>query len=173
MVKERYDMTTVCSFCNTVTRPGITPDEPVSHGVCKPCYEKILSTRGFNIRKFLDMLDTPVFLVDQDVRILAANTLALAAVNRPVEQVRGKLGGNVLECMNAVLPEGCGKTPFCPDCPIRASVNETYATGNAITRRPAKVCRKIRNTNETLSFLISTRKDGDVVLLRLEPAGAG
>jgi len=165
-------MTTVCSFCNTVTRAGITPDEPVSHGVCKPCYDKILSTHGFNIRKFLNMLDTPVFLVDNDVRILAANTLAITAVNKPVEQITGKLGGKVLECMNAVLPDGCGKTPFCPDCPIRASVNETYATGDEITRRPADLCRKIRGTKETVSFLVSTRKAGDVVLLRLEPVEA-
>nr|WP_321353051.1 hypothetical protein [uncultured Methanoregula sp.] len=165
-------MTTICSFCNTVTRPEITPDEPVSHGVCKPCYDRILSTHGFNIRKFLNLLDTPVFLVDNDVRILAANTLAITAADKPVEQIKGKLGGKVLECMNAVLAGGCGKSPFCPDCPIRASVNETYATGKAITRRPAKVCRKNRTTHETVSFLVSTRKAGDVVLLRLEPGEA-
>jgi hypothetical protein len=163
-------MKKICSFCNAVISQGETPEDPVSHGVCKSCYDSILATHGLNIRKFLDMLDTPVFLVDNDVRVLAANTRALAAAQKPVEQVRGSLGGKVLECMNASLPEGCGKTPFCPDCPIRASVSETYTTGRELTRRPATLCRKIRDGRETVSFLVSTRKEGNVVLLRLEPA---
>ena len=116
------------------------------------------------------MLESPVFLVDDDVRILAANTFALAIVNNPLEQIQGKLGGKILDCLNAFLPEGCGKTPFCPDCPIRMSVNETYATGQAVTRRPANLCRKIRDGKENLHLLLSTRKAGDVVLLQLEPA---
>jgi len=165
-------MKTICSFCNTVIRPGAVPDDPVSHGVCKSCYNHILASHGFNARKFLDMLDTPVLLVDGDVRILAANRLAIAIVNKPIDQMKGKLGGKILECVNAFLPEGCGKTPFCPDCPIRTSVNETFATGHEVMRRPADLCRKIRNTEEHVHLLVSTRKDGNVVLLRLEPAAA-
>ena len=163
-------MKKVCSFCGIVMSPGTYPGEPASHGVCKSCYDTILARHGFNARRFLDMLDTPVFLVDDDVRILAANTCALAIANNPIEQVQGKLGGKILECINAFLPEGCGKTPFCPDCPIRKSVNETYATGHAVKQRPAELCRKIKDTKENLHLLISTRKAGNVVLLQLEPA---
>jgi len=163
-------MKTICSFCDTIIRPGTSPGDPVSHGVCKPCYDQILAKHGFNVRKFLDLLNAPVFLVDEDVNILAANTLAITTVKKPVAQVQGKIGGKVLECINAFLPEGCGKTPFCPDCPVRASVNETYATGQAVTRRPATLCRKAGNTDEKIRLFISTRKDGNVVLLRFEPA---
>src|SRR5208337_4700388 len=163
-------MKTICSFCNTVISPGTTQDDPVSHGVCTSCYTSIIAEHKFNIRKFLDMLDAPVFLVDADVNILAANTLAIAAVKKPVAQVRGNICGNVIECVNAFFPEGCGKTPFCPDCTVRESVNETYATGYLVTRRPAVITRG--NGNETLHFLVSTRKDGDIVLLRLEPVDA-
>ncbi|MGA8244295.1 MAG: hypothetical protein WB811_05170, partial [Methanoregula sp.] len=60
-------MRTICSFCNTTIRPGASPDEPASHGVCKSCYEQILTRYRLNIRKFLDMLDAPVLLVDNDV----------------------------------------------------------------------------------------------------------
>jgi hypothetical protein len=162
-------MKTVCAFCNTTISPGTSPDEPVSHGICASCYNQILARYGFNIRKFLDMLDAPVFLVDNDVNILAANTLAIATTKKPVTEVRGTICGKVLECINAYLPEGCGKTAFCPDCVIRASVNETYETGHPVTRRPAVVSRKIRDTPEELHFLVSTQKDGAVVLLRLEP----
>ena len=163
-------MRTVCSFCETIISPGTSPDEPVSHGVCRSCYDRILANHGFSIRKFLDMLDAPVFLVDDDVNILAANHLALTTVKKPVSQVIGIICGTVLECINSCLPEGCGKTKSCPDCTIRNSVNETYTTGHAVTRRPALLIRKVSDAEEKVRLLVSTRKDGDIVLLRLELA---
>jgi hypothetical protein len=148
----------------------MSPGDPVSHGVCPTCYTKIIADYRFNLRKFLDLLDAPVFLVDADVNILAANTLAIAAVSKPVAQVRGNICGNVLDCVNAFLPEGCGRTALCPDCTVRASVNETYATGHPVSRRPAAIKRRNGDGEETLHFLVSTRRDGNIVLLRLEPA---
>lgn len=50
-------MKTVCSFCNAVIHEGETPDDPISHGVCKSCYQNILTKHGFNIRKFLDLFE--------------------------------------------------------------------------------------------------------------------
>jgi hypothetical protein len=123
-----------------------------------------------DIRQFLNLLDAPVFLVDDDANILGANTLAIAAVEKTIEQVRGKLCGNVLECINACLPDGCGKTEFCPDCTIRNAVTGTYTTGHPVTRRPAVFRRRNRGADETISLLVSTRKEERVVLLRLEPA---
>ena len=162
-------MKTICSFCNTVISHGTSADDPVSHGVCKSCYTKILTKHGFNLRKYLEMLEAPVFLVDDDVNVLAANTLAVAVIKKPIEKTEGQLCGNVLECINAFLPEGCGKTPSCPDCTIRTSVNETYKTGTQITRHPAVIIRKNENSQEeTAHLLISTRKDNGVVLLQLE-----
>jgi hypothetical protein len=161
-------MKTICSFCNAVIHEGESPDDPVSHGVCKSCYQDILTKYGFNIKKFLNMLEAPVFLVDSNVNVLAANSLAIGTMKKPLARIQGTLGGKLLECVNAFLPEGCGKTPFCPDCPIRASVNETYATGKAISRRPVTLCRKVGDTSGTTPLLISTRKDGNAVLLRFE-----
>jgi hypothetical protein len=163
-------MKTVCSFCNTIISPGTSPGAPVSHGICTSCYDRILVAHGFNIRKFLDMLDAPVFLVDADVNILAANSRAIALVKKPVAEIHGNICGKVLACINAPVPDGCGKTRFCPDCTFRNTVSETYATGHAVTRRPAVLHRKAGDTDETVGFLVSTRKDRDVVLLRLEAA---
>lgn len=162
-------MKVICSFCNTVIRPGNSEDG-VSHGVCKPCYERILTSHGLNIRRFLNLLDAPVFLVDNDVNVVAANTLALAIAGKPIEQVRGNLCGKVFECVNSLIPYGCGKTKFCPDCVIRSSVNETYKTGHRIDRRPAIVHRNLSGSIETVNLLVTTQKDGDIVLLRLEPS---
>lgn len=161
-------MKTICSFCNTVIEEGTAPEDQVSHGVCTACYHKILTEHGFNLQKFLNLLEAPVFLVDEDVNVLAANMLAVAAVNKPIEKTKGQLCGNVLECINAFLPEGCGKTESCPDCTIRNSVNETFRTGRPVSRRPATVTRKNGDSDETAHLIISTRKDNGVVLLQLE-----
>ena len=116
-------MKKVCSFCDTVMDPGSSPDEPVSHGICKTCYDRMLRENGLNVMKFLNLMDVPVFLVDHDVNIIEANSRARAFVGKPDSQIRGIICGTVLDCINACMPEGCGKTPFCPDCNIRNSVN--------------------------------------------------
>ena len=166
-------MKTVCSFCNTVINPGESPDNKVSHGVCTACHKRILAEYRFNVRKFLDMFDAPVFLVDSDVNILAANTSALEFVRKPMVHFRGKICGKVLDCINSCLPRGCGRTPFCPDCAIRNSVNQTYMTGTSVTARPAVVNLSKDSSVMKLHLLVSTRKDGDIVLLRLEPVESG
>jgi PAS domain-containing protein len=162
-------MTTICSFCNAVIRPGASPDEPVSHGVCESCKTKIYGDFRFEIRKFLDMLDAPVFLVDGNADVLGANQKAIALTGKPVSEIAGHVCGKVLACINSHRPEGCGKTPDCPDCAIRSSVIETWNTGKPVNSRPAHVFRKLSQREKREEFLVSTRKDGDVVLLRLEP----
>jgi hypothetical protein len=165
-------MKTICSFCNITIHDDRAAPDLVTHGVCPSCYQQIMRTYGFNIRKFLDMLDAPVFLVDDDVNILAANARAIAIVNKPLPKIQGHICGMVLECINAFLPDGCGKTPQCPDCIIRSTVSETYKTSHAVDRRHASFTRKNGDSPEKVDLLVSTKKDGNVVLLRLEPVGA-
>jgi hypothetical protein len=162
-------MKTVCSFCNTIIHPGTSPDDPVSHGICRPCYERILARHRFNARKYLDMFDAPVFLVDADANILEANSLARSSAARPVALVQNSPCGDILECINASLPRGCGKTEFCPDCTIRNSIISTYTTGIPVKDTPAVIDRFTNGKVDEGNVLVSTRKDGDVVLLRLEP----
>ncbi|MEN6611428.1 MAG: hypothetical protein ABFC24_11345 [Methanoregulaceae archaeon] len=165
-------MKKVCTFCGKVIDAGASPDDPVSHGVCPACYRQLLARYGFDLTKFLDFLEAPVFLVDSDVNVLAANSRALSYVGKTKDRIQGKLCGDVLECINAFRPKGCGKTDLCPDCTFRSSVIETYSTGNPVTRRSAVLLTKNGDLLKEIPFLVSTRKDGDVVLLRLEPVAA-
>lgn len=162
-------MKTVCSFCAAVIREGTGPDDEVSHGVCPSCHQKILSQYGFDARKFLELFDAPVLLVDDDARVLAANHLALSLTGRSAAAAHRRYCGDVLECVNACLEKGCGKTQFCPDCIFRNSVTETYTTGRPVTDRPATLCRRRVGGDGKVRMLVSTRKDGDAVLLRLRP----
>ncbi len=161
-------MKKICSFCGKIIYAGSSPESPVSHGLCKSCYSGIIMEYGFNIEKFLDLIDAPVFLVDADVNVLAANFLAIEALGKPPELVNGNICGDVIECVNAFLPGGCGKTQFCADCTIRSSVNETFKTGKQITRRPADVTLKTGNQEKQTHLLVTTQKSRDIVLLRLE-----
>ena len=162
-------MKTVCTFCSRVVREGASPEDPVSHGVCPDCYDRILSEYGFDVKKFLDQLEHPVLLVDADARVLAANSPALDLLGKPAAFVRETLCGEVLNCINASCEGGCGKADLCPDCAFRASVSETYTTGLPVNLRAAILVRKDGDTLCDVPFLVSTRKDGDIVMLRLEP----
>jgi hypothetical protein len=51
-------------------------------------------------------------------------------------------------------------------------VNLTYRTGTTVNKRPAVICRKVNGTEEQVHLNVSTRIDGDIVLLRLEPVPA-
>lgn len=166
-------MKRVCSFCNTVIQEGETPQDPVSHGICKTCYNRFLSIYRFNLRKFLDMLEAPVFFVDENANVLEANSQARKLIGKPIEKFAGNVCGIAFECRNALLPEGCGKTIHCPDCAIRKSVEETWATGKAVRRRLAVIPRGSGDQMHEDRFLVTTEKDGDIVLLRLEPEHAG
>ena len=165
-------MKKVCAFCREVIEEGEPGNDATTHGVCSTCYRRLLAKYGFDLKKFLDLLDAPVFLVDSDVNVLAANSLALSLAGKPEREMAGKLCGDVLDCINAFRPKGCGKTDLCPDCRFRSSVEETFATGKAVTRRSSVLLRKNGETISEIPFLVSTRKDGDVVLLRIEPVAA-
>ena len=165
-------MKSVCSFCDAVIREGSGDDDRVSHGICKTCFDEFKARYGFNAKKFLDMFEAPVFLVDDDARVMAANRLAITLAGRAAGLADGRFCGDILSCVNAVLENGCGKTRFCPDCTFRNSVTETYTTGRPVTDRVATLCRRDGDTREGIRMLVSTRKDGDAVLLRLQPVRA-
>jgi len=165
-------MQVVCTFCGRVVKAGLSPDDPVSHGVCTECHDRILADFGFDTKKFLDQLDLPVLLVDGETRVLAANTPALVLMGKKNMMIRGTLCGDALACINARKPKGCGKTDVCPDCGFRESVRETYTTGRPVNRRAAVLIRQDGATLTNIPFLVSTRKDGNVVMLRLEPVKA-
>ena len=165
-------MKTVCSFCGAVIRQESGDEDGISHGICPACFDEFKTRYGFNAKKFLELFDAPVLLVDDDARVMAANRLALTLADRSVEIMNGRFCGDVLACVNAILENGCGKTRLCPDCTFRNSVTETYTTGRPVTDRPATLCRRNGTGKENVSMLISTRKDGNAVLLRLRPVHA-
>jgi len=66
----------ICLYCNaylgSIEEPG-NDVERISHGVCPSCFPKFVAGSGEPLADFLDSLPAPVFVVDQDVRIVTAN----------------------------------------------------------------------------------------------------
>jgi hypothetical protein len=145
-------------------------DERISHGICRDCLEQFMAGSGESLDAFLESLEAPVCVVDEECRIIAANALAQHTISKDMGQIRGRLGGEVFGCEHSRLPGGCGHTVHCESCTIRNTVIETFETGKPCTRVPA--CRDLDTIAgpRRVRFTISTEKAGDAVLLRIDEA---
>ena len=86
-----------------------------------------------------DAMPMPVFVMDEDMRILECNAAATRLFGPDKQTVVKQRGGEVLHCVNAVkVPEGCGHAPACPDCPVRKAV-QAAARGRPVTRQKARM----------------------------------
>ena len=75
---------------------------------------------------------TPTVVVDGDVRVLLANREARKMLGHAGDgsQLLLRRGGDVLHCLNAEGPGGCGRQAACSGCVIRRSVTRAVETGS-------------------------------------------
>lgn len=103
---------------------------------------------------YLEGLDAPVVVVDEEGRIMAANQAMSEMLGRPPQECRGLLGGEVFECAYARLPEGCGRTVHCVACTLRRAVSETAQSGRSIDN----VAAYIERSNGRVELRLSTER---------------
>lgn len=97
----------------------------------------------------------PMFVVDEDVRLMAFNPAAQGMVGKTLETVFRRRGGEVLNCVhNTDSPDGCGHGPSCGDCVIRNSVKSAIA-GQAVTRQRV-VMEMVRGSSVQSAELLIT-----------------
>ncbi|MDH4161292.1 MAG: hypothetical protein OEW15_01215 [Nitrospirota bacterium] len=172
-------MTIHCSWCNNEMSPnesGRSTDRRISLPLCSSCSELLVFQMGVPLQTFIDRLPAPIFVVDNNATVEAANALGYSFLNKKPEDVIKKLGGVVFECAYSRLPEGCGGTVHCSGCAIRRSVYHTFETGESQIEVPATLKYDGPGKSGDINMLISTEKMGEVVLLRIDkvctPAGA-
>jgi PAS domain-containing protein len=154
-----------CAWCHRPVAEDV--DAPVSNGICADCMID-LEFRREPLRQFLNRLAGPVLAVTDEGRVVGANTGLAGMVQADVRSVEGKLGGEVMSCIYAELPGGCGHTVHCNGCTIRQSFEHTRKSGQPLrdvsafawVRQPEGPVRK--------AFLVSTERLGELVLVRLE-----
>ena len=163
-------MTTMqdCMWCspnsNTAKEKGIT-------SLCGCCMEHFFLPPDGPMQKHLDGLLFPVLGIElyagKHMITRAVNKNACAWLNKePVEIVR-HLTGNVIGCVHAGLPEGCGGALPCETCEVLRSVAGTVKTGEQVAV-PAILLRENAGRPRAMVLRLTTMKAGGLVMLRLD-----
>lgn len=123
-------------------------------------------------RHILDAMPVMVFVVDDDVRVVYANTMALRVLGTELGSIHNTRGGEVFHCLHAMkTPEGCGRGAACKDCVIRNSVGQSFA-GQKVFRSRAKMTLLAHADEKDAHMLVTTAplalNDRRYVLLTVE-----
>jgi hypothetical protein len=167
-------MKRVCAWCGKEI--GSVPsdrhrDDEISHGICPSCVSNFTFQKGASLDEYIESIDLPVVLVDDDVQVRAANAAACTALGKDLDALRDRRGGEVFECAHARLPGGCGRTIHCSGCAIRRAVKNTFATGEPQNGVPATLTRDHPDDASAVALTITTVKVGNIVMLRVERMG--
>jgi hypothetical protein len=88
------------------------------------------------LQSVLNAIPHPVFVVDDDVRILAFNRVAGCQLADLSDQSILRRSGDVLKCLHAnESPLGCGGSDACRTCDIRNSVEQALRDGTVCRTR--------------------------------------
>ncbi len=120
----------------------------------------------------LDAIPSPIFVVDDDVKIIGYNLAASHLLAQNPELVMHRRAGEILHCLHSTeSPEGCGHATPCSDCPVRNSVNESVH-GQRVVRKKARMQLVSEGQPIDLYLLVTTapftHQDNPLVLLILE-----
>ena len=159
-------MKTICAWCETTIAE--TGGDDISLGICEDCSTSSRPRDSRPIQRIVSKLDIPVMMVEGAARMGYSNDAARHVLGREGEAIEGGLVGEVLECIHASQPGGCGGTEHCSRCTIRSCIEKTYATGLSLYDVPATLRINQGGMRKDLSCRITTMKADK--LLRGEPA---
>jgi PAS domain-containing protein len=131
-----------------------------------------IQKKGDFIENILNAIPLPIFVVDEDVRIFWSNQSAAPLLDAAPESVFLRRCGEVFHCRHAVeSTAGCGRTEFCPDCPVRNSVQQSIH-GQRVVRVRNKMTLVGQDKAIEMHLLVTTApflyQDESLVLLILE-----
>lgn len=168
-------MKSICAWCkkDMGTVPAINFTESViTHGIFDECAHIAFAELNMDQTAiFIDRLPEPVLVVDGNVVGLMANVKAREVLGKDLPKIKGFTGGNIIECVHAHEPGGCGRTMHCNGCALRLTVEDTYKTGKSHSHVPAYADIPVQGKAQKISFLISAEKVKGVVLLRIDRFG--
>ena len=160
---------TICAWCGAILKPS----EPsfVTHGMCPKCQVAFVGGPGpVSLREYIGKFEFPIILVNSNVELIEANQRALEFFGKERDEIEGQLGGEVMECIHARRPGGCGKTVHCKACAIRNSVKATHETGRPLIDVESYQEIMTEDGLKRVHLRISTAKTADSVLLKIVAA---
>jgi len=119
--------------------------------------EKGFRRNEAELSAILDHAPIIMALVDRERRVRKINRVAADFTDRPVEKMIGLRGGEALNCLHSLdSPKGCGFGPFCERCQVRATVIDTFETGNTHHQVEVKFPIAHGEFQEERQILVST-----------------
>ncbi len=107
-------------------------------------------------KSILDAIPSPIFVAEDDVRLVDCNAAAARLLGAAPELLLRRRGGEVLHCVHASdVPGGCGRGPHCADCVVRASVNASLS-GHKVVRQNVRLDIMAGETSVSAHFLVTT-----------------
>jgi len=167
-------MRRVCAWCKKdmgIAGSDKETERVITHSICGQCANTLFSENSIDPENFLNNLPEPVMVVDNDVVALTANSRAIEVLGKELPEMKGLKGGDIIECIHAHEPGGCGNTIHCSGCAIRHTVTDTFKTGKSHIKVPASADIPVSGKPSQIEFLISTEKLKGVVLLRIDKIG--
>lgn len=164
-------MKKICAWCKKElenVQIDVNEEHPVTHGICPRCAQRLLFGRAKPLHEFLDSLGVSILLIESEPKVLTANKHARNLLGKELPEIEGHKGGDVIQCVYASTPSGCGNDVHCKSCTIRRTVLETFATGRSFVKVRTYPDIQLVEEVKTMSLTITTEKAGDVVLLRID-----
>jgi PAS domain-containing protein len=164
-------MKRICSRCGKKMSSASrkTGGDAISRGICGDCWTQLWTDRLKSSQEIVEQLAAPVLLLDDTLRIKAANSRAQNILGRPLAAISNFLPGDAMECVNARQPGGCGQSLHCQACGLRRALETTLATGVGVEKSPAY--QDVYQEDGSILrhfYYISTEKMEDFILLRID-----
>ncbi|GEM_PF-663025 len=121
----------------------------------KRVQEELLAKTEF-LNTMFDNTPALLLLVNAEGRVADVNHAVEARLGQPKAALLKRLGGEVLQCVNALKEGGCGRTMECQSCPVRTRVERTFATGEETFNGEGRLRLTVDGKQAIAYFLIST-----------------
>jgi PAS domain-containing protein len=161
-------MKTVCAWCAKVLVEDTLADAVITHGICPECLKVLLSDIKLSLREFLDSIELPVLVTDENRAIREVNTAAENALGKSAAVLGGTNVGIAIECLHTGVMGECGADAYCAGCTFRKHIQDTYADGQP--RHGEYTQHNVAEASGVTArqFRFSTTKIGELVLLAIE-----
>lgn len=168
-------MKKICAWCNKDLGevPSGADANPITHGICPDCAREALSFKAEPLARFLDRFPGPIYVVNEELEIISANSEGAHNLGKGLDDFAGKLPGDAFDCEEAKKSGGCGRAKHCRTCTIRNTLTDTLETGVSHNNVPAYPDLQSVTGEKKLKFLISTEKFGFGVVLKIEEISEG
>ncbi len=125
-----------------------------------------ITNRKESEKKYLEQSDTlnqifknapyVLIMLNQQLEVVNINEEGIEFTQRSFEEIKGKRGGVIFNCINSFSQGGCGNNPDCNNCSVRKAAKYTIETGESIIAKESDLTVLWNGKPKELNLLIST-----------------